>query len=234
MPFDPDSALVPLFKNIAIKNEGKSAAEGRPIYDDMEIVEIRGPGTRNWQPFPAHAFARWVTDPATGEQTQQTYAERFAHQYAQFKQRQQQTKAGTPLEHAPFLTEARRAELRASNIYTIEQLVHLDGQELKNLGIGGRDLKNRATEYIEEAKGNASNTQLAAELEAMRAKAAVLEEDNAALKRAGNGADGPFEDMSDDAIRKYIKTHTGHEPQGDLPRKTLVRMAADTRPTKAA
>lgn len=233
MPTDPDAVLIPLFKNIAIKNEGKSAAEGRPIYDDMEVVEIRGPGTRNWQPFPAHAFARWVTDPATGEQTQQTYAERFAHQYAQFKLRSQQTKAGTPLEHVPFLTEGKRAELRASNIYTIEQLVHLDGQELKNLGVGGRDLKNRAAEYMAEAKQNVPTTQLVAELEAMRARQTILEEDNAALKRA-NGADGQFEDMTDDAIRKFIKTHTGHEPQGDLPRKTLVRMATDLRPTKAA
>ena len=44
----------------------------------------------------------------------------------------------------PFLTEASRAELRALNIYTVEALAAIDGQELKNLGHGGRDMKNKA------------------------------------------------------------------------------------------
>ena len=50
-----------------------------------------------------------------------------------------------------FLTEARRAELRAQNIYTIEALAAIDGLELKNLGMDGRDLKNKAMEYLEES-----------------------------------------------------------------------------------
>jgi len=231
---DPDANLVATFRNHAMKNEGKSAAEGRPIFDDVEVVDIRVPGSRNYQTFPAHAFSAhgWVTDPMTGEQSQITYAERFSRQYQQFKQQLQQTKSGTPLAHAPFLTEARRSELRALNIYTVEQLVAVDGQELKNLGPGGRDLKNMATEFITESKTNAPNMQAVAELEALRARNAVLEEDNEALKRTGG--EGPFKEMTEKQIRDYIATHTGHAPTGDLNRKTLVRMAMDARPSKAA
>ena len=67
-------------------------------------------------------MSHWSDDPVTGEQTQVTYAERFQHQYRQFKTAAAQTKTGTPLDHAPFLTEGRRAELRAQNIYTVEAL----------------------------------------------------------------------------------------------------------------
>lgn len=232
-PRNPDSALVVIFRNHAMKNDAKSAAEGRPIFDDVEIVEIRAPGSRNWSGYPATSVSHWATDPITGEQTKITYAERFSYQYQQFKAKQHQTVRGTPLDHAPFLTEARRAEMRALNVYTVEQLAAVDGQELKNLGSGGRDLKNMATEYIEQSKANAPNTQLQAELEALRSRNVLLEEDNEALKQRSAG-EGQFKEMSDEQVRDYIATHTGHAPQGNLNRKTLVRMAMDARPNKAA
>ena len=118
--------------------------------------------------FPAMAFSHWKNDPETGEQTKVTYAERFMRQYRQFKAMAAQTKSGTPLAHAPFLTEARRAELRAQNIYTVEALADIDGQELKNLGTGGREMKNKAMEYIAESKTQAPNMAAAAELEALQ------------------------------------------------------------------
>ena len=230
---NPDDSLVPVFRVLAPKNEARSAAEGRPIHDDMEVVEIRIPGSRNYTAYPVHALSHWTNDPYTGEQRPVTYAERFARQYAQFKAQQQQTKSGTPLEHAPWLTEGQRAELRGQNIYIIEQLVALDGQELKNLGPGGRDLKHRAIEYIETSKTDAAPAlQLQAELEALRARNAVLEEDNEALKKT-NG-EGQFRDMTVEQIRDYIAEHAGAPPTGNISRKTLVRMALDARPDKAA
>jgi len=221
---DPDDALVAIFKHHAIKNEGKSIKEGRPIYDDMEIVEIRFAGSRSVSVFPAMAFSHWKNDPDTGEQTKVTYAERFPRQYRQFKEQTAQTKAGTPLGHAPFLTEARRAELRALNIYTVEALAHVDGQELKNLGHGGRELKNKAQEYIAESKQNAPNMAMAAELEALKARNAVHEDD--AKAKAEKSAE-PFDDMTLDMLRDFIQTNTGHAPHGSINRKTLVRMATE-------
>ena len=167
---DPDASIVALFKNMAIKNEGASAAQNRPIFDDMEVVELRYPGSKNVGVYPALGFAQWVIDSETGEQVKQTYAERFRRQYQQFKLHATQTKTGTTLAFAPFLTEARRAELRAQNIYTVEALAAIDGAELKNLGQGGRELKNQAMAFLEEAKSGAPNSQLVAELEALRAK----------------------------------------------------------------
>ena len=151
-------------------------------------------------------------------------------QYQQFKAQTAQTKAGTPLVHVPFLTEARRAELRALNIYTLEALALVDGQELKNLGHGGRDLKNKAIDYIAESKTNAPNLAMAAELEALKARNAVIEED---LKRVQSNQatqkdpDDQFGDMSLDQLRDFVTTNTGHKPHGSLNRKTLVRMASE-------
>jgi hypothetical protein len=232
---DPDDNLIVVFKNLAIPNEAKSVNEGRPIFDDVESCEIRVPGSRDYKVFPATAFSHWEEDPITGAQKKVSYAERFSRQYQQFKAKNAQTVTGTPLEYAQFLTEGRRAELRAQNVYTVEILANIDGIELRNLGPGGREMKNKAIKFIEEAKASAPDKRMVAEIEALRARNAVLEEDNATMR--GNkmsAAGGAFDDMSDDQLRAYVVEHTGKEPHGTLPRKTLIRMAAEATPSRAA
>jgi len=236
-PKNPDDNLVAVFKTIAVENPAKTLEKGRPMFDDMEIVEIRFPGRRDWSAFPALAFSDWVTDPFTGAQTKRTYAERFAHQYRQFKLHAQQTKQGTPLEYVPFLTEGKRAELRALNIYTIEALASIDGADLKNLGDGGRDLKNRATEYLAETLRAAPSVQLQAEMEALRARNQTLEEDNRAMAQrlsSETSGDELIDAMSDTQLKDYIATQTGIRPQGNPRRQSLLRMALEVRPEKAA
>jgi hypothetical protein len=234
-PRDPDDLLVPQFKLQAFENPAKSLKEGRPIFDDVEVCIIRSPGSKDVKVYPSTALStHWETDIETGTQRQVTYAERFSHQYRQFKASAAQTKSGTPLEYAPFLTDGRRAELRAQNVYTIEQLAAIEGTELKNLGPYGREFKNKAIELIEEARASAPNKQMLAELEALRARNAVLEDDNNALKSAKARAEKEFDGMSDDGLRDYITANTGKAPHGTLPRKTLLRMAMEAAPEKAA
>lgn len=229
---DPDANLLVMFRQHANPNEAKSREAGRLICDDVDVIDIRRPGARDYATFPATSVSHWAVDPNTGGQIKITYAERFQRQYQQFKMQSAQTKSGTPLTHAPFLTEGRRAEMRALNIFTVEQLAHLDGQELKNIGTGGRELKNAAQAFIEDSLRSVPNLQLQAEIEALKAQNMVLQEDLEVLK---NGKEeGEFKDMSLEQLRDYIATNTGHAPHGSYNRKTLLRMAMDARPEKAA
>lgn len=230
---DPDRNIVAIFKQISVLNEGKSQVAGRPIHDDVDVCELRFPGSRNTGVYPAESFSHWATDIATGAQYKVTYAERFPGPYRQFKERATQTKSGTPLDYALFLTEARRAELRALNIYTIEALAAIDGQELKNLGPMGRDAKNRAIEYLAEANKGADTRKLEAELMAARERNAILEEDLRIMKEKGHlEEDGVFAAMTTDQLKDYIATNTGQRPLGNPSRKTLLRMAEACAPSR--
>jgi hypothetical protein len=233
---DPDELLVVLFKHVPIKDDAKSLAEGRPIFEDKEVCEIRSAGSPDVKVFPSTDFTRWVTDPMTRQQRAETYAERFRHQYQQFKRDVSQTKIGTPLDLVPFLTDARRAELRAQNVYTIEQLAGIDGEELKNLGPGGREMKNKADDYIKESMATAPNMQLLAQLEQLRARNVILEEDAAHKKSVEQATGSEFDNMDLTQLREYIATHSGQKPIGaeNMNRKTLVRMAESVRPEKVA
>ena len=227
---DPDENLVVIFTDHAILNEAKTLAAGRKIYDTMQVCKIYTPGSKDNSVAPALGHSHWIIDPETGGEVSVSYAERFKPQYRQYKERRTQTKSGTPLSEVPFLTAGRQAELRALNVYTLEQLAGIDGQELKNLGPGGRDLKNRAQEYIAESYAAAPSKALAIEFEKLKARNQVLEEDNELLKTKLVSGEAEFEDMSSDALKEYIKVNTGAAPIGQPSRRTLIRMAMDCRP----
>ena len=234
--------LVVKFRADKVKNEGRSKKEGRPIFDDMEMVEVRSAGDRNTvKVFPAHAQSRWTVND-DGEQAIETYAMRWSEQYRRFKENRQQIQDGTPLSELPFLTEAKRSELRALSIHTAETLAVLDGQSLKTLGPGGRELKNQAQAYIDNASGSANVTQMAAQIAELQAQIAAMNGVAAVAPEAvapsdpvpPANEDDIFADSSDEELKAYIKSETGQSPRGTPSHETLVRMAREAATQKAA
>ena len=207
-----DSLVVPFFKAVAVENAVQSKAAGRPIFQDMEMVEIRIAGDRNFAPtFPAHSMWKRIE----GEEI--TYAQRWPDAYARFKAGQEQIAHGTPLSELPFLTEAKRAELRGLKVYTAEALASLDGKNLTALGAQGREMKNQATAYLERAGGSARDVALAAEVEELKARIAELTEE-----RPEATADGEKE-----RLKEEYATLTGSRPRGNPSVETLRDMIAE-------
>jgi hypothetical protein len=114
----------------------------------------------------------------------------------------------------------------------VEALATIDGQELKNLGHGGRELKNAAMEFVEDSRKGAPNKQMQTELEALKARNAMLEQDVETLKNSR--IDPEFQDMTAEQLRDYVTAQTGHAPHGTANRKTLLQMAMTCRPDKVA
>lgn len=216
-----DKLVIPRFKVITQKNEAKSKEAGRPIYDELEVVEIRIAGSRDDGVFPAHTRWSWITDPLTGDQMEQTYAQRWPEQYKRFKEGRQQVAEGTPIDELPFLAAAKRAELKALSIYTAEALAALDGANLKMLGQGGRELKNQAQAYLDNAKGSADVVKMAAEIAELKAMLA----DRLTEQPVPAGAPSPFQEWDVDQIKDWIEQNTGERPRGNPNHATLVRRA---------
>lgn len=248
-----ENNLVVTFRADKQKNDAASKAAGRPIFEDIELCEIRVAGDRNSvKVFPAHAFHAWSTDAITGDQEAITYAMKWNDQYRRFKEGRQQVQDGTPLEELPFLTEAKRAELKALSIYTAETLAALDGSNLKTLGLGGRGLKDQAQAYLDNANGSANVTNMAATI-------ADLQQQIADLRADKGGAPTPppepvaevvtepadddtttanepsdFANWSAGDLKAFIKDETGSAPRGTPSLETLIRMADDIEASKKA
>lgn len=216
-----DNLVVPRFYIHTTEDKAESKKQGRPIFKDMEVVEVRFAGNRQTvSVFPAHSVCGQLQD-EDGNFRSMTYAERWPDQYRRFKAKQHQVAAGTPLSELPFLTEAKRSELRALSIYTAEALSALDGENLKTLGQGGRELKNQATAYLENASGSANVTRMAAEIESLKQQLAEVRGD----KQAAPERVSQFANWSADQIKDWIEEKISERPRGNPSHATLVSRA---------
>jgi len=205
-----ESLVTPFFKTVAQLDPHASKAQGRPIYHDMEVCEVRIAGDRNFKPeFPAHSMWNKIE----GEEI--TYAQRWPAQYARFKENVEQTADGTPLSELPFLTEAKRMELRGLKVYTAEALASIEGKNLQTLGIEGREWKTQASAYLSRASGSAETVRLASEVEILKARLAAFE-----------GA-APESEDDKSALKDAIEAKGLPRPRGNPSVETLQRMLAE-------
>lgn len=214
-----------------IPDPANTAKEGRPCFKDQECVEITHPADKNSKKvFPALEIIA-TTEDDFGSPVHATYASKFHEQYRAYKEGRTQTMAGTPLSLAPFLPPARVLELNALRVHTIEQLAALDGQNLKNIGAGGRDLKNQATAYIETSKTNADYASVASENASLKARLEALETTlaHSAIKpviaAADTASQSAFATWEDEDLKLFITDATGSRPQGNPKHGTLVKLA---------
>ncbi len=229
------NAIVPHFKVHSYEDETASKAAGRPIFRELEVVEIRFAGDKQTVAvFPAHD-----PDPdATREAgSPVTYAMRYNKQYLAFKNQTTQSLSGTPLEELTFLTQSRRMELKALNIHTAEALAALDGAALKRVGPGGRDLKNQAQAYIDKAAGSADVTAMAAriaelerrlaERDAQPQEASQPDDEDDDDDPAEPAGEKSLEDCTDAELKAFIKRESGQSVRGNPSRETLIERAME-------
>jgi hypothetical protein len=159
-----------------IENPAKSRAEGRPIFEEREMVEIKFVGDPK-KILAAPAHEKFTRDRASGQWV--TYAQAYHRHYEAFKTGEAAKGEGTPIEELPFISAARRAELKALHVHTAEALSSLEGASLERAGMYARELRDKAKAYIEKAKGSAvemklveENAELKRRLEALESKMA--------------------------------------------------------------
>lgn len=228
------------FYTEAEKNEGKSRDAGRPIFEDREFVRIKYPGDRNRE-LVNYANQPAFRDPATNEW--RSYAEMYPHHYKAFKDSVSFHGDGTPLDELVALSNAQKAELRALNIFSIENLANLSHSLKGKLGMGSDKLINMAKAYLDKAAGSAVETRLAAENADLRAQMAALAAQVQALASgqteeaeevSADVSDSPFAGWLPADLKAYIKDATGAAPKGNPSRETLIRMADEANTAKAA
>jgi hypothetical protein len=156
-----DEKLLVQFSLYPHPNKEKTAAEGRPVFDEKEYVMIMVPGDKE---SIVHRPA-WEKD-----------RQRFPRQYQAFRNKQDQAAvSGTPLRSVGFVTLGQIKELEYFNCYTVEQLANIsDAHAGKFMGI--QKLKQLANDYLTAAKETAPLTAMRAEMDKKDAQIASNEE----------------------------------------------------------
>lgn len=222
---NPDMQLAVEFFNKPVEIPRKSKEQGRPIFEDRAYIRIRFPAdSKRELVAPAHEM-HYVSH----AKQQMTYAERFKANYdAWMADHAAEFLEGTPLAEATFLTEAKRAELRALNVKTVEQLAGLPQSSMRKLGMGGQALVQQAQDYLKRAEG-------VGEIEALKARIAELEAGEKAKPKAQK-VTSQLEGFGDDEL-KMMLADAGVEVDGRWGRQRLeqeLQALADAKENEAA
>jgi len=216
----------------AVENRSKSAQAGRPIFDDVEMIRIRIAGDPKSVLVAPAKSASSVRDSISNQRM--TYAELHAEPYQAFKQGIDYVGSGTPLAELPFITKARAEELKRVNIHTAEALAGLDGANLGKIGMGGRELKEQAQVWLDNAKGSADVTRLAGEnaalkeqMDALQAQLEAMAADRQGDTVVSSDTESPFQTWYKEDIVNWIVANGGKKPHHMCGHDKVVRIADD-------
>lgn len=163
---NPDSRLAVRFFSAPEEDVFQSLQQGRPIFRDVEFIEIAVPGDTTTR-VVAHV--------------REDHKQRFPLHWAHYQNKHggDAREIGTPLSQWPRLSQAQCEELRALKFHTVESVASASDQQLQRIGmVAGMSpyaFRDAAVRFLALAKDDST----VAEAEA-RAKA--LEEENKALK----------------------------------------------------
>jgi len=164
---EADKRLFVTFFSEAVQNESQTLEQGRPIFDDVDMIRIMYPGSKDTTVGVAHYG----------------YQQRFPKQWAQYKAEQDQTTSGTPLSSVPWLTKAQVAEMLAMNLRSVEQLAGMPDNVAQRF-MNHHALKQQAQAYLDAAAGAAPLLKMTAELSKRDEQIAELQAQMATLLAA--------------------------------------------------
>jgi hypothetical protein len=141
---EQDRALLVKFFTAPLKNEERSTEEGRPIFDDVDMIEIRVRGTKD----------NIVQRPVRADDKQ-----RFRDAWRAHQDGEKAVQSGTPLAQWPVMSTSQVEEMKYLGFVTVEQIAEANDGVVSGIA-GLQTLKNKAKAFIEFSKGAAPIEQL--------------------------------------------------------------------------
>lgn len=172
--YGDDRSVHAVFDDEFVKNDYKSAEQGRPIFDHWYSIELQYPGD-NTKTFKKR-FSK--EDAARGNE----WTERFPRQWEAFKNATAQVPDGTPIEMWPPLDKKRVFELKAAKIFTVEQIAALtDATGPNAIGMDWRKLRDMAQAHLNPSASAAQLSKLMRDNEAQAREIDILKQQVSAL-----------------------------------------------------
>lgn len=159
------------------EDRNASIEQGRYIARDVERVIIMAAGSKDTVEHDAIPWLAGIEERARKYPPEYNpeWAAYFRAAYNAWKEGQEAPVNGTSIRAWALLSPAQVQNLTSCRVLTIEDLAAANEEVLRQIGMGGRDLKNKAIAHLEQATGSGV---LVSRLAAMEAKLADLEQAN--------------------------------------------------------
>ena len=168
---DNRGKMAVFFHAVQVRNNFKSDAEKRPIFEERIFIKKLVPGD-----------STLVVDRPMREQDMEDHP----IEWARYEQKKEQKVAGTPIDAWMAISETQKAEFRSLNIFTIDQFANLPDVAGDKI-MGFNDLRSKARAFIMAAQDSQMMDKIRAEMDKkLEAQEAELVELRAMInKKAG-------------------------------------------------
>ncbi len=172
--FGNDAQLLVKFYKHSELSTYASKEQGMPIYNDVVMIEVFQPGEKESVKALATDFHKM----------------RFPKHWENFQKGLENEITGTPLDHLFPSEPGQILTLKSLNIFTIQQLAALSDTAMQSLPMGGRQLVDRAKQYLMTAQTGADLNRMAEmqkQIEQLQAALQAKTEDPETPQRRGPG-----------------------------------------------
>ena len=168
---DNRGKMAVFFHAVQVRNNFKSDAEKRPIFEERIFIKKLVPGD-----------STLVVDRPMREQDMEDYP----IEWARYEQKKEQKVAGTPIDAWMAVSDTQKAEFKSLNIFTIDQFANLPDVAGDKI-MGFNDLRSKARAFIMAAQDSQMMDKIRAEMDKkLEAQEAELAELRAMInKKAG-------------------------------------------------
>lgn len=182
------------FETRAIEDRNASIDAGHYVARDVDYVVITPAGSKDQIERIASEWMAQIRKQSAENRYNPVWVQHFEAVYKQWKETNTIPDNGTSIRAWPLLSPAQVATVLAANIRTVEDLAAANEDGIRRLGMGGRDLKNKAVAWLDSAKDTgkvaAENAALKLEMDALKAQVAELSqyrrESNDKRRKAAN------------------------------------------------
>lgn len=152
----------------AVLLPAQSRDAGRPMYVDRDYVRISVVGSKDVFEAPAN----------------EQHKERFPVEWDAYQRKQARPLSGTPITEWPAISPAQVRNLQSYNVMTVEDMANASDAALQKIGMGARELQQRARAFLEGATGGRAKeleAQVSTQAETIKAQEETIKQQNSLL-----------------------------------------------------
>lgn len=139
------------FEKRPVEDRQLSLANGHYSTIDVDFAIITPHGTSDEIPRVVKDWFEYLDQSVREERTPQKFVTYYKECYAHYLKGEDTPLVGTPIRDWPVVGPSQRAGLLSARIYTVEDLANANESALGMLGMGARELQQKAQNWLKSA-----------------------------------------------------------------------------------
>lgn len=184
-----------MFDRRAVEDRDASIKEGRYVAKDVDFVLITPHGSKDQIERVVSEWFEHLEQQVREGRFERHWLIEFKRSYADWVDGKGIPLQGTPIVNWPVVSPAQVQMLQHLKILTVEVLAQANEETIARLGMGGRNLVDKAREFLKQIEGGKSTEEVVAlreQVAGLKAVAEKQQEQIQALLASQNGAKDAF------------------------------------------